>query len=134
MRLVRPVLTALGVLFLVQGTAQLFRPEILTNLVDIHAGSVTGRTELQVVYGGLHIAFGAICLWGAAKRQNAHAAITVMLFVSLGVAIPRVCLGLLHQDFSAYSITAMLLEAASVFLILGLYRSSRLESGHPAPG
>ncbi len=125
MRLVRPVLAALGVLFVAQGTAQLFQPELLTDLVDIHASSVTGRTELQVVYGGLHIALGAICLWGASKRQNAHAAITVMLFVSLGVAIPRVGLGLLHQDFSAYSITAMILEAASVALLLGLFRSTR---------
>ena len=60
MKLARLVLATLGVLFVAQGAVQLVQPELLTDLIDIHAGSVTGRTELQVVYGGLHIALGVI--------------------------------------------------------------------------
>ena len=134
MKLARLVLATLGVLFVAQGAVQLVQPELLTDLIDIHAGSVTGRTELQVVYGGLHIALGVICLWGAATQENAHAAVTVMLFVSLGVALPRVVLGLLHQDFSSYSIAAMILESASAVLLLGLFCYSRKGRGHPVPG
>ena len=77
---------------------------------------------------------GVICLWGAATQENAHAAVTVMLFVSLWVALPRVGLGLLHQDFSSYSIAAMILESASVVLLLGLFRYSRKRRDPPVPG
>ena len=125
MRLARGALAILGVLFAAQGTVQLFQPELLTNMININAGSVTGRIELQVIYGGLHIALGAICLWGAAKRENTRAALTMMLFVSLGVALPRVALGLLYQDFSAYSAAAMTMETAAVLFLLGLLRYSR---------
>ena len=125
MRLARGALAILGVLFAAQGTVQLFQPELLTNMININTGSVTGRIELQVIYGGLHIALGAICLWGAAKRENTRAALTMMLFVSLGVALPRVALGLLYQDFSAYSAAAMTMETAAVLFLLGLLRYSR---------
>ena len=129
MRLARVVLTILGVLFVTQGTVQLFQPELLTDMIDISAGSVTGRIELKVIYGGLHIALGTICLWGVAKRKNTGAALTVMLFVSLGVAIPRVALGLLHRDFSAYSAAAMIMETTAALLLLGLLRSLRQRPG-----
>ena len=125
MKVARIVLAVLGVLFVAQGSVQLFKPELLTDLVDITAHSVTGRIELQVIYGGLHMALGAICLWGAALTGNTRAALTAMLFVSLGVAIPRVVLGFHYRDFSSYSVLAMTLEAASVVLLICLLRFSR---------
>lgn len=125
MKIARIVLAVLGVLFVAQGSMQLFKPELLTDLVDITAHSVTGRIELQVIYGGLHMALGAICLWGAAITENTRAALTAMLFVSLGVAIPRVVMGFHYQDFSNYSVLAMTLEAASVVLLICLLRFSQ---------
>ena len=125
MQIARIVLAVLGVLFVAQGSMQLFKPELLTDLVDITAHSVTGRIELQVIYGGLHMALGAICLWGAAITENTRAALTAMLFVSLGVAIPRVAMGFYYQDFSNYSVLAMTLEAASVVLLICLLRFSQ---------
>ncbi len=125
MKPARIVLTVLGALFVAQGAVQLFQPEILTDAINVTASSVTGRIELQVLYGGLHIALGAICLWGAAAAGNTRAALTAMLFVSLGVALPRVVLGLFHQDFSAYSLVAMAIETGSVVLLIGLLRSAR---------
>ena len=125
MKVARLVLAVLGIAFIAQGSVQLFQPELLTDMVNISAGSVTGRIELQVIYGGLHMALGAICLWGAAITKNTRAALTAMLFVSLGVAIPRVVLGFHHQDFSSYSLLAMTLEGASVVLLICLLRFSR---------
>ncbi len=125
MKIARIVLAVLGVLFVAQGSVQLFKPELLTDLVDITAHSVTARIELQVIYGGLHMALGAICLWGAVITDNTRAALTVMLFVSLGVAIPRVVLGFHYQDFSNYSVLAMTLEAASAVLLICLLKFSR---------
>ena len=128
MNLARVVLTVLGTLFVVQGAVQLFQPELLTNLIDISVNSVTGRIELQVIYGGLHMALGAICFWGAVIADNTRAALTAMLFVALGVAVPRVALGLLNQDFSLYSLLAMTVEAASVVLLIWLLKSTRSAS------
>lgn len=125
MKLARIVLAVLGALFVLQGAVQLFQPEILTDAIDVTAASVTGRIELQVIYGGLHIALGTICLWGAVAAHNTRAALTVMLFVSLGVALPRVALGLFHQDYSAYSLVAMTMEAAMVVVLIGLLKSTR---------
>jgi len=124
----RVVLAVLGSLFVVQGAVQLFQPELLTDAINIAANSVTGRIELQVIYGGLHIGLGAICLWGAVSASNTRAALTAMLFVSLGVALPRVVLGLLHRDFSAYSLVVMAMEAASVVLLIGLLKSTQSAS------
>jgi hypothetical protein len=125
MKIAQIVLAVLGVLFVAQGSMQLFKPELLADLVNITAHSVTGRIELQVIYGGLHMALGAICLWGAAISENTRAALTAMLFVSLGVAIPRVVMGFYYQDFSSYSVLAMTLEAASVVLLICLLRFSQ---------
>jgi len=125
MKLARIVLGILGLMFVIQGSAQLFQPELLTDLISISAASVTGRIELQVVYGGLHIALGGICLWGALNARNTRSALTAMLFVSLGIAIPRVALGLYQQDFSAYSIAAMSIESFCVVLLVYLLKTSR---------
>jgi hypothetical protein len=125
MKIAQIVLAVLGVLFVAQGSMQLFKPELLADLVNITAHSVTGRIELQVIYGGLHMALGAICLWGAAISENTRAALTAMLFVSLGVATPRVVMGFYYQDFSSYSVLAMTLEAASVVLLICLLRFSQ---------
>jgi len=124
MKIARIVLAVLGVLFVAQGSMQLGKPELLTDLVDITAHSLTGRIELQVIYGGLHMALGAICLWGAAIIENTRASLTVMLLVSLGAAIPRVAMGFYYQDFSNYSLLAMTLEAASVLIFICLLRFS----------
>jgi hypothetical protein len=125
MRFGRIVLAVLGAAFVAQGTLQFFLPELLTNLIGVSAQSRTGRIELQVIYGGLHIALGSICLWGAAHDGNTRAALTMMFFVAAGVAIPRVGLGLYYQDFSGYSLVAMGAEGALMALIwvsLKLYK------------
>jgi len=125
MKPARIVLATLGILFVAQGSIQLFHPKLLTDVVGISADSVTGRIELQVIYGGLHLAFGALCLWGAAKEQNTRPVLTMMLLVSLGAALPRVILALFHQDYSAYSMAAISLEVLCVLLLFWLLRRTR---------
>jgi len=125
MKPARVVLAILGILFFAQGSIQLFQPELLTDIVGISADSVTGRIELQVIYGGLHLALGALCLWGAAKEQNTRAVLMAMLLVALGAALPRVVLALFHQDYSAYSLVAISMEVPSVLLLFWLLRSTR---------
>ena len=125
MKPARVVLAILGILFVAQGLIQFFQPELLTDIVGISADSVTGRIELQVIYGGLHLAFGALCLWGAAKEQNTHAVLMAMLLVSLGAALPWVILAFFHQDYSAYSLVAMSMEVLSVLLLFWLLRCTR---------
>ncbi len=122
MRVARIVLAVLGTVFFAQGSVQLFQPELLTDLININAESITGRIELQVIYGGLHMAFGAMCLWGASNEKYTRTALIFMLFVSIGVAIPRVALGFIYWDFSLYSVVAMVLESVSLILIVGLLR------------
>jgi hypothetical protein len=122
MRFGRIVLAVLGTLFVAQGALQFFQPELLTNLIGVSAQSLTGRIELQVIYGGLHIALGSICLWGAANDGNMQAALTMMFFVAVGVAIPRVGLGFYYQDFSGYSLMAMGMEVVLMVLLLVLLK------------
>jgi len=132
MRFGRVLLAVLGTLFVAQGALQFFQPELLTNLIGVRAQSITGRIELQVIYGGLHIALGSVCLWGAANDGNTRAALTMMFFVAVGVAVPRVGLGFYYQDFSGYSLLAMGMEVALLAVILVLLKKYRQKNEHIA--
>lgn len=125
MNLCRICLAILGLALVTQGGVQLINPEIITSTLQIAAGSITGQIELKVIYGGLHIAYGAICLWGALRVRNTRAALTTLLILSIGVALPRVALSFSHSDFSRYSVVAMSLETFTVLLLGVLLHSSR---------
>lgn len=122
MKASRYFLATLGALFVIQGSVQLVEPSVITNFVGVYADNLTGQIELRVIYGGLHVALGVLCLWGALNQVNTRATLTAMLFVSLGVALPRVILGLFYGDFSAYSVLAMTMESAMTVVIIYLLR------------
>lgn len=126
MKQARILLLVLGLAFVIQGAVQSVAPGIILDLVSISAGSVTGQIELRVIYGGLHIALGALCLWGAVNAENTRPALTAMLFVALGTALPRVILAFTYRDFGAYSVMAMASESAIAILIFWMLRNQEL--------
>lgn len=105
------------VLFIPYGLYCLVDPEMLAGSAGVAARSVTGRIELQAMYGGLQVAVGAMCLLGLLRARFEQVALHALLFIFAGLAVVRVSLGLVHADFSSYTVFAMGYE---VFCLLFL--------------
>ena len=107
-------------LFIPYGLYCLVSPESLATGAGVAATSITGTIELQTMYGGLQVAVGAMCAVALLRRDFEPVAFHALLFVFAGLAVVRVSLGLVHGDFSAYTLFAMTFETAC-FLFLVWY-------------
>lgn len=116
----RIVLLTLAVVLVGYGIACLANPELLAGAAGVAANSVTGRIELQVMYGGLQIAVGVLCLLGGIDLRFTRAALIAMLFVMAGLAVTRVSLGVLRGDTSAYTVGAAIFETCTTALLAWL--------------
>ena len=70
------------------------------------------------MYGGLQTSIGVVCAIAVLRRDCERIALLVLLFVFAGLAPIRVGLGLMHADFSAYNLFAMIFEAFSLAFLL----------------
>jgi hypothetical protein len=121
----RIYLLLLAVVFIGYGLYCLVMPESLSGPAGISALTITGTIELQVMYGGLQTAVGALCLFGALNMPLRAGALQAMLFIFVGLGVPRVTLALVHGDFSAYTVGASAFELFSAVMILLCLRAHR---------
>lgn len=104
-------------LFIPYGLYCLVDPGMLAGSAGIEATTVTGRIELQAMYGGLQVAVGAMCLLGLFRVRFEQVALHALLFIFAGLAVVRVSLGLSRGDFSGYTVFAMSFEAACLLFL-----------------
>ncbi len=97
-------------LFIPYGLYCLVSPGMLAGAAGVKATSITGTIELQAMYGGLQVAVGVLCLMGLLRKPFEQVALTALLFIFAGLAVVRVSLGLMHGDFSGYTVFAMSYE------------------------
>ena len=107
-----------AVLFIPYGLYCLVNPEALAGAAGVTATSITGTIELQTMYGGLQTSVGVLCALAIFRDALRPVALTTLLFIFAGLATVRVSLGLVHGDFSGYSVFAMAFEAASLLFLL----------------
>lgn len=100
-----------ALLFIPYGLYCLVNPGMLAGAAGVTATSVTGTIELQTMYGGLQVAVGVLCLMGLLRKHLEQVALYTLLFIFAGLAVVRVSLGLMHGDFSSYTVFAMSYEA-----------------------
>ena len=117
MQWLRVILSVLGLALTAQGAFYFLRPEVVRDVLQLQPLGSTGTVELAVMYGGLPLALGALCLTGAARESATRAVLLALWFIALGAAIPRVALGITLRDFSAYTLTGMVLETGAVLAI-----------------
>lgn len=106
------------VLFIPYGLYCLVTPESLAAGAGVAANSVTGTIELQTMYGGLQVAVGMLCAIALLRREFEPVALYALLFIFAGLAVVRVSLGLMHGDFSGYTLFAMIFESACLLFLL----------------
>jgi hypothetical protein len=100
-----------ALLFIPYGLYCLVDPGMLAGAAGVSATSMTGTIELQAMYGGLQVAVGVLCLMGLFRKHLEQVALYTLLFIFAGLAVVRVSLGLMHGDFSSYTVFAMSYEA-----------------------
>jgi hypothetical protein len=111
-------LAVLALLFIPYGIYCLVAPSMLADAAGVTATTITGTIELQTMYGGLQTAIGAMCVLALFRQSLERVAMTALLFVFVGLAVPRVTLSLMHGDFSNYTVYAMVFESASLAFLL----------------
>ena len=121
------------ILFIPYGLYCLVAPESLAGGAGVTATSVTGTIELQAMYGGLQVAVGVMCLVALLRRELEAVALHALLFIFAGLAVVRVSLGLMHGDFSAYTLFAMIFESACLLFLCWylLLSGNRLPASPP---
>ncbi len=119
-------------LFIPYGLYCLADPGMLAGAAGVSATSITGIIELQTMYGGLQVAVGMLCLMGLLRKPLEQVALYALLFIFAGLAVVRVSLGLMHGDFSGYTVFAMSFETFCL-LFLGWYLLLRPTGTTPSP-
>ena len=118
-------LLLLAVVFIGYGLYCLVMPESLSGPAGVSALTLTGTIELQVMYGGLQTAVGVLCLFGALNPEFRTGALQALLFIFVGLAVPRLTLALMQGDFSVYTLGASIFELVSAFIMFGCLRTHR---------
>ena len=118
-------------LFIPHGLYCLVNPGMLAGAAGVAATSVTGTIELQAMYGGLQVSVGVLCLLGLLRKDLEQVALTTLLFLFAGLAVVRVSLGLMHGDFSGYTVFAMAYETFCL-LFLGWWLLLRPSAASPS--
>ena len=118
-------LLILAVVFIAYGLYCLVFPEVLSGPAGVSATTLTGTIELQAMYGGLQTAVGVLCLFGALNMQMRNTALQALLFIFVGLGVPRLTLALVNGDFSGYSLGAAVFEVASAVIMFFCLRAHR---------
>jgi uncharacterized membrane protein len=107
-----------GLIFLLYGLYCLVNPEALSVSAGVTATTLTGTIELQAMYGGLQMAFGAMCVTALARPALQDGALMAMLFLFAGLAVTRVSLGLTQGVYTEYNVFAMVFESLSLAFLV----------------
>jgi hypothetical protein len=131
--LIRVFLGIQALIFIAYGLYCLVQPQMLEGAAGITAVTMTGIIELQAMYGGLQTGVGVLCGLAAFVERFRQGALLALLFIFAGLAVTRVSLGLVHGDFSNYTLFAMIFESANtLFLLWYLALRDSARAGQPA--
>ena len=75
----KAILIAFGTIFCVVGSLALFRPDLLTEPVQITLPTASAKAEFRAAYGGMFLGLSAAAI--GAVRQPHHARFVVMILV-----------------------------------------------------
>ena len=112
-----------ALIFIPYGLYCLVNPELLSGPAGLTATTMTGTIELQAMYGGLQTSVGVLCALAVFNAAYQRTAMIALLFIFGGLATVRVTLGMMHVDFSAYSVGAMAFESFSLIFLLWRLRA-----------
>jgi len=118
-----------GLMLAGYGLYCLTTPSMLAETAGVQAISTTGTIELQTMYGGLQTAVGVMCLLALIRPAMQSAAMMTLLFVFTGLGVTRVTLGLMHGDFSDYTVFGMAYETLTVLFLLWRYWTGSVTPG-----
>jgi hypothetical protein len=118
----RIFLAFFGLFSLPYGLYCFARPDFLASFAGVSATTITGTVELQAMYGGLQVAFGALGLLGAMKTEHTRTALLAAAFLCGGLGLFRLLGALQFGEFSAYTVQGLAFEIPSTALATWLYR------------
>lgn len=120
MKFTRLLLSILGAAFVSQGVFYFFRPELVRRFLELQAQGSNGEVELAVMYGGLPVALGILCLIGALRPATTRVVLLSMWLIAIGAVVPRLVMGIALGDMSYYTLAGIVLESLAVVVIGGL--------------
>ena len=100
-------------LWLPYGVFCFFNPEFLDGAAEIRAHGATGLTELRAMYGGLQAGIGLFCGLSLLRENLQPSALRMLVFLTGGLGFARLLAAFISQNFSGYTIGALLFEFAS---------------------
>ncbi len=106
------ILSAL--LWLPYGVYCFFDPTMLDVAAGISFAGPTGSTEIRAMYGGLQIGIGALCALGALRADWKPTAVRTLLVLAGGLFLTRIGGFFIDGSMSAYTISALAFEGATV--------------------
>lgn len=110
-----------GLMLTGYGLYCLTTPSMLAEAAGVQANNITGTIELQAMYGGMQTAIGVMCLLALIRPAMQSVAMMTLLFVFTGLGVVRVTLGLMHGDFSDYTVFGMAYETLTVCFLVWRY-------------
>lgn len=91
----------------------LFVPGVLETGATVGATSPTGVTELRAMYGGLQLAIGIGCAWGAVRTEARYSAVWMLFLLTAGIGMARGIGVALDGGLGAYTALALSFEIAT---------------------
>jgi hypothetical protein len=128
----RIFLVLFGLISLLYGGYCFLNPDDLATMAFVSAVDSTGRIELQAMYGGLQMGFGAFALFGALRPDSAPTVLLAMVFQFGGLGTCRLLGALGASAFSSYTLGGIGFELGSTLVAFLLWRAS-LRSAMTSP-
>ena len=118
MKLARFVLLFTAVSFIGYGLACLLVPNMVGNISGLGMQTVSGRTEIHAMYGGLQTGLGLYFLLCGLHREWVRPGVVALILVMGGLALAR-CYGISVQGSpGSYNLGAVSYEAITALVAL----------------
>lgn len=104
------------------------RPEALAELAGVAAGGVTGRVELQAMYGGLQAGVGALMLVAFRRPVLRLPAYVALAFLCGGLGGARLVAAVAAGDTGPYTLGAVAFEWALTGFALWRLRAPEVQA------
>ncbi len=118
-RITQVFLGLMGLAFCKVGVEALLTPQVVMANVGITLDNVSAFSSIRAVYGGMHFAFGVLCIWGIFKE--AKLPLVMLMLYTAGFVVGRLFSIMMDGQPNEFVTTWLFTEAFSFAMAATLF-------------
>jgi len=130
-RISQVFLAIMGLAFFKVGIEAMLDPQAVLQQVGITLDNPSAMSSMRAIYGGMHLAFGGLCLWSIIVRLEP--ALRLVVLYTAGFVVGRLCSLVVDGIPNSFVLTWLGTEIFSLLASGVLLKTLKQRFRHPLP-